>query len=228
MFINSFVCFSTLKKYFFLFLVSVSATPQQMYQPQYQVQGGNGPSMQHHHMVQPQQQQQPPRQNFYQQPHIRMAAPSQGPRMPHMANNSPRGTMIQGGPTQQGHNGPTEVWNQQQAPSNPGGGNGHIPQAPPTGMPPNPQNQVGLNQQQAPPLQQQAPPPQPQPVYTFNVNQQQHAPIMMLHTPMASVVSQISNIFIVGQDRSFSSSAHEHFFRFDSWLQKLIVVPCEN
>jgi hypothetical protein len=95
-------------------------------------------------------------------------------------------------------------------------------------MPPNPQNQVGLNQQQAPPLQQQAPPPQPQPVYTFNVNQQQHAPIMMLHTPMASVVSQISNIFIVGQDRSFSSSAHEHFFRFDSWLQKLIVVPCVN
>ena len=149
-----------------LFLVSVSASPQ-MYQQQYPGQGGgpgNGPSMQQHlqHHV-------GPRQNFYQPQHVRMAVPNQGPRMPHLANNSPRGPMIQGGPAQQGHNGPTEVGSPY-----PGGGNGHIPQAPPTGMPPNPQNQVGLNQQ---------PPPQ-QPVYTFNVNQQQHAPIMMLHSPM--------------------------------------------
>ena len=150
-----------------LFLVSVSASPQ-MYQQQYPGQGGgpgNGPSMQQHlqHHVG-----QPPRQNFYQPQHVRMAVPNQGPRMPHLANNSPRGPMIQGGPAQQGHNGPTD------GSPYPGGGNGHIPQAPPTGMPPNPQNQVGLNQQ---------PPPQ-QPVYTFSVNQQQHAPIMMLHSPM--------------------------------------------
>ncbi len=137
-----------------------------MYQQPQQYQGGpgNGPSMhqQHHHAAP--QQQQPARQNYYQAP--RMTAPNhQGPRMPHMQNNAPRGPMGQGVAPQPGLNGPPDVGYL-------GGGNGHIPQVPPTGPPPTPQNQAALSQQQQHQQQHN--------VYTFAVSQQQQ-PIIMLH-----------------------------------------------
>ena len=138
-----------------------------MYQQQYPGQGvgpGNGPAMHHqqHHMLPQQQQQQQPRQTFYQPP-IRMAGPNHpGPRMPLMQNNSPRGPMVQGGPPQQGHNGPTDLGY-----PNPNG-NGHIPQAPPPTPPQQPQQQQ-------------------QPVYTYTVSNPQQPFIMLQHPGMQGV-----------------------------------------
>ena len=145
-----------------------------MYQQQYPGQGvgpGNGQAMHHqqHHMM-PQQQQQP-RQTFYQQQQIRMAGPNHpGPRMPLMQNNSPRGPMVQGGPPQQGHNGPTDLGY-----PNPSG-NGHIPQAPP-------------------PAPNQQPQQQQQPIYTYTVSNPQQS-IIMLHNPGMQGVRQSLDILI--------------------------------